>query len=584
MNKSPILRILLLLALMVSALVHAAERPNVILIMTDDQGYGDYGVKGNKFINTPNFDAMASRSASMSTFYVNPVCSPTRASLMTGRYNLRTRCIDTWIGHSMMEPEEVTVAEVLRDAGYATGIFGKWHLGDSYPMRAIDQGFDEALVLRGGGLAQPADHPENDNRYTDPWLYHNGVPVKTKGYCTDVYFTAAMKYIKQQKKAKKPFFTYIATNAPHGPFHDVPEDLREKYMKMPLEELNQTKLEGDAATKNRDRMARIFAMVENTDQNIGRLFDFLEKQGLTENTLVIYMDDNGPNTARYVGSFRGMKSEVVEGGIRSPMWLHWPSKFKAGTTRDTLTANIDVMPTILDVCDVPIPEKLRLDGRSFLPVLKDANTEWAERTIVMQSHRGPAASRYNNFMIRNNRYKLVHPSGFGNHTFEGDPKFELYDLLKDPGETNNLIAKQPLVATLLKGSYDVWFDDVSSTRENNYAPPIIQAGTPHENPTSLTRQDWLGTSWGPDTTDGYWNINFPEEHTYDLTVHLYPKEKAGNITLNIAHATYTRFIPEGAKTLVINNVQIPSGQHKISGAVTHGKKLTAPYQIELLRQ
>ncbi len=565
-------------------LSHAAERPNVILVMTDDQGYGDFGVTGNTLLDTPHFDAMASRSASMSTFYVNPVCSPTRASLMTGRYHLRTRCIDTWLGRSMMDTEEVTIAEILKEAGYATGVFGKWHMGDSYPMRPNDQGFDEALVHRGGGLAQPADHPDNEKRYTDAWLFHNGDPVKTKGYCTDVYFDASMKYIKKQKKAKQPFFAYIATNAPHNPLHDVPEELYQKYLTRELESINVPPLTGEKATENRDKVARIFAMIENIDQNMGRLFSFLDDQQLTEDTLVIYMNDNGPYTMRYVGPFRGKKTQVLEGGVRSPLWLHWPAKFKAGTTCDHLTANIDIMPTILDVCDVPVPKDLKIDGRSFLPVLENPEAEWADRTIVMQSHRGNEATRYNNFMIRDKRWKLVHPNGFHQPTFEGDPKLELYDLKNDPGETNNLIDSQLFVATALKAKYDAWFDDVSSTRDNNYAPPLIHAGTPHENPTALTRQDWYGPSWAPNEKDGYWNIHFPEENTYDITVHLYPQEKAGNITLKIAHATYTRFIPKKAKKITINNVQIPSGTHKISGDVLNGKTTTNPYQLELLRK
>ena len=200
---------------------YSAERPNVVLVMTDDQGIGDFGATGNKVIETPNIDALSKRSASMKTFYVSPVCSPTRACLMTGRYNYRTRCIDTYLGRSMMESEEVTVAETLAASGYATGIFGKWHLGDNYPLRAIDQGFDEALVLRGGGLAQPSEPRENNRRYTDPILFHNGKQVQTKGYCTDVYFDAAMNFIDKIHKEERNFFVYLPTNAPHGPYSEV---------------------------------------------------------------------------------------------------------------------------------------------------------------------------------------------------------------------------------------------------------------------------------------------------------------------------------------------------------------------------
>ncbi len=205
------------------------QRPNVILIMSDDQGYGDFGIQGNPVFRTPHIDAMAKRSASMSTFYVCPVCSPTCACLMTGRYNYRTRVVDTWVGRSMMEPSEVTLAEVLSDAGYATGIFGKWHLGDCYPMRPIDQGFQMSLVLRGGGFAQPSEPPENQRRYTNPILFRNGLKVQTEGYCTDVYFDAALEFIEASQRQQRSFFVYLPTNTPHSPLHDVPESLRMDY-------------------------------------------------------------------------------------------------------------------------------------------------------------------------------------------------------------------------------------------------------------------------------------------------------------------------------------------------------------------
>ena len=302
-------------ALLLAALFAFAQRPNVIVIMTDDQGYGDFGATGNTLIETPHLDAMAARSASLSTFYVSPVCSPTRASLMTGRYNYRTRCIDTWVGRSMMEPDEVTVAEVLKDAGYATGIFGKWHLGDCYPMRPNDQGFEESLIHRGGGLAQPADPRENHRRYTDAILFRNGQQVQTKGYCTDVYFDAALDYIDQQHAAKRSFFIYLPTNAPHGPFHDVPETLRLHYMKKDLTALSQHKIPDRRKAAEQDKLARVAAMITNVDENVGRLQRRLKDLGISENTLVIYLNDNGANSMRYAGPFRGMKTGVHEGGI-----------------------------------------------------------------------------------------------------------------------------------------------------------------------------------------------------------------------------------------------------------------------------
>ena len=294
------------------------ERPNIILIMTDDQGIGDLSVHGNPIIETPNIDAMAARSASLKRFYVSPVCSPTRACLMTGRYNYRTRVVDTWVGRSMMDTKEVTIAELLQDAGYATGIFGKWHLGDAYPMRPNDQGFEEALVHKGGGLAQPSEPFENKRRYTDPILFHNGQSIQTKGYCTDVYFDAALSFIEKAKSENRPSFSYIAMNAPHGPYHDVPEGLKAKYKQKDIASISLGRHQTDERIL--DNVAGVLAMIENVDQNMGKLFHKLDQLELTENTLVIFMVDNGPNSLRYVMDLRGMKSNVHEGGIRSPFF------------------------------------------------------------------------------------------------------------------------------------------------------------------------------------------------------------------------------------------------------------------------
>ncbi|MHC4228157.1 MAG: sulfatase-like hydrolase/transferase, partial [Planctomycetota bacterium] len=295
-------------------------RPNVIIVMTDDQGYGDLGVTGNPIIRTPNIDAMAARSGSMKNFYVHPVCAPTRACLMTGRYNYRTRVIDTWVGRAMMEPEETTIAEILSGAGYATGIFGKWHLGDNHPMRPMDQGFDESLVHRGGGIGQPADPPGGEGKYTDPVLLDNGKPAQFKGYCTDVYFERAAEWISKCTARKKNFFAYIPTNAPHGPFHDVPEEILERYKKMDLgnDHFPQDKGHPLPEASDEEKRARIFAMITNIDDNMGRLFTRLDELGLSENTIVIFMVDNGPNGRRYVAGMKGSKSHVHEGGIRSP--------------------------------------------------------------------------------------------------------------------------------------------------------------------------------------------------------------------------------------------------------------------------
>ena len=561
---------------------HSAAPPNVVLLMTDDQGIGDFGVMGNKVIETPHIDAMARRSASMATFYVSPVCSPTRACLMTGRYNYRTRCIDTWLGRSMMDPDEVTIAEVLSANGYATGIFGKWHLGDNYPMRAIDQGFEEALVHRGGGLAQPSEPRENNRRYTDPILFHNGRQVQTEGYCTDVYFDAGLRFIDKAHREKRRFFVYLPTNAPHDPLHDVPEKLRKHYMKKDLASLIIPKMTGKKLARQVDRLARIAAMITNIDQNVGRLFDKLGQLGITENTIVIFLVDNGPNTMRFVGNKRGKKTEVHEGGIRSPLWVHWPAQLEASTSHDELAAHIDLMPTLLEACGLQPPQNVRLDGRSLLPLLRGEQGDWPRRNIVIQSHRGDRPVRYHHFMIRDRRWKLLHASGFHRESFEGQPRFELYDLLHDPGERMNLIDEEPQVFTRLKREYDRWFDDVGNTRPGNYDAPRIYIGTPHENPTVLTRQDWRGGSWARDSI-GHWELHIARDGEYDVRLEFDTKPIEGSAELSIGDATKRMNLAGDATSCVFMNVELVAGDAQLRAVLKHDLKARGVYQVVVKR-
>lgn len=558
----------------------AAERPNVVLIMTDDQGSGDFGVMGNPAIETPNIDAMARRSATMTTFYVSPVCSPTRACLLTGRYNYRTRCIDTYVGRSMMDPDETTVAELLSSAGYATGVFGKWHLGDCYPMRANDQGFQEALVHRGGGLAQPSEPRENNNHYTDPVLFHNGQQVHTSGYCTDVYFGAALEFIAKAHAEQRNFFAYIATNAPHEPFHDVPAELLKHYQakREVLAKLILSKLPPDRMEKEVDDLARIAAMITNVDQNVGKLFAKLAELGITDNTLVIFLVDNGPNRMRYVGQRRGMKTEVYDGGIRSPLWLHWPARLPAGRACDQLAAHIDVAPTILEACGVTVPDTLRFDGRSFLPLLEGRDVAWPERNLVIQSHRGDVPVRYHHFMIRDQRWKLLNASGFGRERPEGEPKFELYDLQADPFESTNLVAEQPEVFQRLKRAYEQWFDDVSSTRPDNYAPPRIWIGTPHENPTVLTRQDWREGTWERQSL-GYWELHVAAENVYDIRAELDPQAEPCEAVLEVSGITKSAQVPANANVIEFQGVMLPVGDTRLRVRLASGDKVRGAYQV-----
>ncbi len=338
-----------------------AASPNVILILTDDQGFGDLSCHGNPHLRTPHIDSLARAGVEFTQFHVSPVCSPTRSCLMTGRYNYRTGAIDTFLGRAMMYPEEVTLAEMLGSAGYRTGIFGKWHLGDNYPMRAIDQGFQEAVNHLGGGISQPSDLPGGSS-YFDPVVMHNGRVQQYKGYCTDVFTSEAIRFIEENRA--RPFFTYLATNAPHSPLQ-----VDEKYV-------------APFRAKGLDETtAKVYGMVTNLDENIGRLLDRVKALGIEDNTIVIFMTDNGPQQPRYNAGMRGRKGTVYEGGIRVPFFVRWPRSLKPGRTVDRLAAHIDVVPTLLDACGVPAPKGLRLDGRSLMPLLRREKAEWPDRMI-----------------------------------------------------------------------------------------------------------------------------------------------------------------------------------------------------------
>lgn len=565
----------------------AAERPNIVLVMTDDQGYGDFGFAGNPVIQTPHLDALAAQSAHVERFYVSPVCTPTRASLMTGRYNYRTRAIDTYIGRAMMEPEEVTIAELLHDAGYATGIFGKWHLGDNYPMRAMDQGFAESLVHRGGGIGQPSDPPGGEGRYSNAVLFRNGTREGTTGYCTDVYFSAAFEFMEQAAAEGRPFFAYVPTNAPHGPFHDVPEDWLEHYRQVDLSAALADP--GQANEQVLDRLARSYAMISNIDDNIGRLTARLEELGLAHNTLLVFLVDNGPDRDRYNAGLRGRKGTVFEGGIRSPLLARWPARLLAGKEPvDRIAAHIDIAPTLLQAAGVEPPAGLHLDGRSLLGLLAgdvDATT-WPDRTLYLQFHRGNEPIPFHSFAAVGQRYKLVHPSPRGEGDWNGELALELYDLETDPGETRNLIAEFPEVAAEMSDAYLAWFEDVSSTRPDNYAPPRIVVGTDHESVTVLTRQDWrritADQGWRP-TSRGRWLLNAREDATFDVEVRLVAGSN-GPVRLEAGDRTHRQEVAPDKRSAVFEGVTIPAGDFALAASSGEGGDRRGAHQVVLTRR
>lgn len=583
-----VLNLVAVFTIFVSAGSPLFARPNVIVVMTDDQGWGDFGFTGNTVVQTPHLDAMAKRSARMTRFYVSPVCTPTRACLMSGRYNFRTKAIDTYIGRAMMDTREVTIAEALKPVGYATGLFGKWHLGDNYPLRPQDQGFDEVLMHRGGGIGQPSDPIGGEGKYTDPILFHNGVQKDYTGYCTDIYFDAAFDFMAQSLNADKPFFAYIATNAPHGPYHDVPEDLRKMYMKMDLRgglanpDVNDKQYEG-----KRDQLARVFAMETNIDQNVGRLFEKLKELNAYEDTLVMFLVDNGPGGPRFVGPMRGKKGQVADGGIRTPFLAHWPKELKAGQESDRIAAHIDILPTILDAAGAPPVAGVKLDGQSILPLLKGKANAWADRTLFFQWHRGAEPTAYKKFAARGQRWKLIQESQPG--WAEGLPappggyQFGLYDMTKDVREETNLVTAEPEVFARMKKEYDQWFADVSSERDNNYAPPAIYLGTSFENPTVLTWQDWIrlsdGHGWKEENARGYWSVRVESAGQYDVRMVFDPRDYDESLEFKLGGATRVVDVPAGTKALTLTGLQPKVGDTALYADLKSKDAVRGVYQV-----
>jgi len=475
------------------------NRPNVIVLMTDDQGYGDLGCHGNPIVKTPNIDKLHARSVRLTNFHVSPTCSPTRASLMTGRYCNRTGVWHTIMGRSLLRADEVTMADVFSASGYRTGIFGKWHLGDNYPFRPQDRGFDESLVHHGGGIGQGIDYWGND--YFDDTYFRNGRPEKFKGYCTDVWFDEAMKFIESNKE--QPFFCYIPTNAAHGPFF-VAERYSKPYRDKGLE----------------PSLAAFYGMITNIDENMGRLMVRLYRLGLSEDTILVFMTDNGgepaENRDRYRGGMRGFKGSQYDGGHRVPCFIRWPGgAFEGGRDVGRLTAHIDLVPTLIELCGLKKPGGVKFDGMSLASLLAGGGAEWAERVLVTDSQRVDHPIKWRQSATMTDRWRLI------------DGR-KLYDIKADPGQKIDIAVKHPEVVKKLRGAYEKWWADVSE-RFDEYCEIVI--GSEEQNPTCLMSHDIHGqVVWNHEQVragaraDGFWAVEVAREGVYEFTLRRWPEE------------------------------------------------------------
>jgi len=532
------------------------DRPNVVCIIADDLAYGDLGCHGNTIVDTPHIDDLYGESTRFTRFYGGPVCSPARAELMTGRYSYRTGVTDTYCGRSILRPDEITLAAVLGDAGYRTGCFGKWHLGDEPPSRPEDLGFDETLYHRGGGLCQPGNRRANASGqgYVDPVCTSDGEPVETEGYCTDVFADEAIDFVHESAGGGDPFFVYLATNAPHTPLQ-VPDEAAAPYRERGCNE----------------SLSRLYGMVSNIDANVGRVLDALETAGVADETIVIVTSDHGPSGSslpataarapRYNDGRRGSKGGVYEGGIRVPFIVRWPGG-DGGRDVDRTAHFPDCLPTLARAAGADLPTDREIDGVDLRPAIVGEGADWGERRIVRQWHRGDEPELHRNAAVVGERFKLVHGT-------------ELYDVQEDPGETHDLAAKHPDVVTDLRTTYEEWFADVTA---DGFDPVRIEIGHDDTDPVLLTRQDWRGQdgeahAWSDPTSTGQWPVKFVESGTYRMTVRFRaePEYESGErVDLRVGSDDY-RGRPAGSGPIhTFEGVAVDAGPCRIEATATLG--------------
>ncbi len=419
------------------------RQPNIILILTDDQGYGDLGRHGNPILQTPNLDRLHDESVRFTDFHVSTTCAPTRSALLSGRHDFKNGVTHTILERERMSLKTTTIAQALKTVGYTTGIFGKWHLGDEPEYRPNRRGFDEMFIHGCGGIGQTYPGTCGDapgNSYFDPVILHNGSFEKTSGYCTDVFFGQAMQWMKTVK-GQRPFFAYITPNAPHTPLN-VPEQYEKLY--------------ADKVPKN---TAKFFGMVHNIDENVGKLLALLKEQNIERDTLLIFMNDNGGTAGVNVwnAGMRGAKNTPYLGGTRAMSFWRWPGRLKPAAV-DALTAHVDVFPTLAELAGAKLSAtvKAQVEGRSLVPLLKRPTTKWADRYFVRHIGRWPKGASPNEYKyvqvsVRNKRWHLVNDSN------ENVKRWVLYNVQADPGEKTDVAAAHPDIVKAMDAEYDKWW-------------------------------------------------------------------------------------------------------------------------------
>jgi len=508
--------------------VNIWARPNVLVIMTDDQGYPEISAHGNPVLQTPNLDRLHGQSLRLSDYHVAPMCTPTRGQLLTGLDAARNGAVNVSSGRALIRAEVPIMANYFGDAGYSTGVFGKWHLGANYPYRPQDRGFQESVWYPSSSIPSVPAYWGND--YFDDVYMHNGKEKQFKGYCTDVFFDEAKLFMMESAKKNKPFMCYLATNTPHGPFIPKEED-----RKAIAEVLAQPKFDhlNDSLKK---RLTLYLGMIRNIDWNMGELMKFLEDENLAKDTILIFKTDNGSllGPQYFNAGMRGKKTEIWEGGHRVPCFIRWP-KGGLGKPRDIggLTQVQDILPTLLDLCQIKPKKKTTFDGMSLASVLKGKKQVSEDRILIINYSRMPGFSNYpsphsqtqmraDQAAVLWKRWRLLEDR-------------ELYDLASDPLQKKNVIGEHPEVVTKMRKHLNSWWDGVKDLANEAQNAAIV--GTQYENPTKLSATEWLdvfvdqqGQIRRGVLKNGYWLIDVARAGKYEIELRRWPKEADGTVS------------------------------------------------------
>lgn len=476
--------------------------PNIILILADDQGWGDAQFSNNPVLQTTHLNELATQGVQMDQFFVSPMCSPTRASIMSGRYNLSVGT--TWVGRrtDFLSLEEATLADLLKSGGYATGCFGKWHLGAYGPYHPNERGFDTFTGFLLGAA----------NNYFHTELDHNGKSFIGNGYITDVLTDSALQFIARHEN--EPFFCYIPYNVPHHPFQ-VPDRYYQKYKQLGVED---------------DRTASVYGMIENMDENIGRILKKLEDDGIADNTIVIFLSDNGPAFERFNDGLSYIKAQVGEGSVKVPCYIKWPGKIDPNSHIGELAAHIDLLPTLLSAAGIQVPQDKQLDGIDLMPYLTGQTVDFPARKIYAhQTKFGTCTVTPGG--LRTEKYRLMNWRN----------GYQLFDMENDPGQSTDLAAAMPLITKELVGEYETWYYDQTRDLELPRVPIGYRGHTTEEiiAPDAL-KSDGIAYSgrwgWATDFFIGWtnsadsvtWELDVLEPGVYEFTLNYWcPEENLG---------------------------------------------------------